>query len=49
MSEFRKPQAYKSLNASSMIFEDEHDIVDEFLGSGTLFYDLLETLKSLLI
>ena len=49
MSEFCKPEAYKSLNSSAVFKNDEHDIVDEFLGSGTLFYDLLETLKSFII
>ncbi len=49
MSEFRKPQGYKSLN-SSACFDKETSVEEElFLGNGSIFFDLLESLKSLLI
>ena len=47
MSEFRKPEAYKSLNASEVLKSDEPD--ELFLGNSSVFYDLLQGLKSLLI
>lgn len=58
LTPFRKPEAYKSINASSSLddkiddeiyVKDKVNLNDILQEHNTIFYDLLETLKSLII
>ena len=50
METFRKPDAYKSLNSSSVILDSEMEEENVFLDdSSTVFYSLVENLKKLLV
>lgn len=50
METFRKPDAYKSLNSSSVILDSEVDEENIFLDeSSTVFYVLVSNLKKLLV
>jgi len=47
METFRKPDAYKSINSSSVILkEEEDDFIDDISNA---FYDCVDNLKKLLI
>lgn len=46
METFRKPDAYKSINSSSVILkEEEDDFIDDISNA---FYDCVDNLKKLL-
>jgi len=50
METFRKPDAYKSLNSSSVILESELEEENIFLDeTSTVFYDLMIGLKKIIV
>ena len=47
METFRKPDAYKSINSSSVILKEEEE--DDFIDNiSNAFYDCVDNLKKLL-